>query len=460
MLLYNQLTKEVLSSILKSIDEAIHVVNIEGVTVFYNEVAAKHDGLTMDEVLGKPILTVFPSLTERTSTLLKVLSTKQPILNQPQSYLNIHGKIIETLNTTLPIFDREKIVGAVEIGKDYSRIKQLYERLLDLETAKRQMRSRKKHNHYTFEDIKTINPSFQQLKLVAQKLARSDSPMIVFGESGTGKELFVQGVHHASPRREAPFIAQNCAAIPANLLESILFGTIKGSYTGAVDRPGLFEVANGGTLFLDELHAMPIDLQAKLLRVLEDGIVRRVGGVKNITVDVRVMVAMNLHPLKAVEQEKLRHDLFYRLNVLSFELTPLRERRDDILFLTQHFIDFYNEKLRKQIRGLDSNTEKLFLTYQWPGNVRELKHCLEYMMNVADQDILTAAELPIFLKNQKPLPALSQDRLALKDHIEQLERELIAQALSCTNGNINQAAGLLEIPRQTLQYKLKKYRAE
>lgn len=460
MLLYNQLTKEVLSSILKSIDEAIHVVNIEGVTVFYNEVAAKHDGLTIDEVLGKPILKVFPSLTERTSTLLKVLSTKQSILNQPQSYMNIHGKIIETLNTTLPIFDREKIVGAVEIGKDYSRIKQLYERLLDLETGKRHLTARKKHEHYTFADLKTINPTFQQLKLVAQKLARSDSPMIVFGESGTGKELFVQGVHHASPRREAPFIAQNCAAIPANLLESILFGTVKGSYTGAVDRPGLFEVANGGTLFLDELHAMPIDLQAKLLRVLEDGIVRRVGGIKNITVDVRVIVAMNLHPLKAVEQEKLRHDLFYRLNVLSFELTPLRERRDDILFLAQHFIDFYNEKLRKQIRGYDSNTEKLFLNYQWPGNVRELKHCLEYMMNVAEQDTLTEGELPIFLKNQKPLPAWSKGRLALKDHIEQLERDLISEALSRTNGNINQAAVLLEIPRQTLQYKLKKYRAE
>ncbi|MEW8987272.1 MAG: sigma 54-interacting transcriptional regulator, partial [Bacillus sp. (in: firmicutes)] len=394
------------------------------------------------------------------STLLKVLSTQQPIINQPQSYMNLHGKIIETLNTTLPIFDQERIVGAVEIGKDYSRIRQLYERLLDIKTGKKAGAQNKKKVRYTLDDLLSVNPTFQRMKAVAEKLARSTSPIIVYGESGTGKELFVQGIHHASARRDAPFIAQNCAAIPANLLESILFGTAKGSYTGALDRPGLFELANGGTLFLDELHAMPIELQAKLLRVLEDGIVRRIGGVKDVVVNVRVIAAMNVHPLTAVEEQKLRHDLFYRLNVLSFELSPLRERKEDILFLSQHFIKYYNHLFHKQIVGLDTNTEKLFLAYHWPGNVRELKHCIEYMMNVSECSMLTEADLPIFLQKKQQLRENSLASLALKENVEVLEKDLITQALTLAKGNIKQAASLLEIPRQTLQYKLKKYRAE
>lgn len=458
---YHNVTKEVLASILKSIDEAIHVVNIEGISIFYNEVAAKHDGLNVDEVLGKPILSVFPSLNEKTSTLLNVLKTKQSMYNQPQSYVNLHGKKIETINTTLPIFDQGEIIGAVEIGKDYSRIKQLYERLLDLERGIKQSKVVKKQVQYTLDDIKTINPAFNQLKEVAKKLAGSNSPMIVYGESGTGKELFVQGIHFASNRSGAPFVAQNCAAIPTNLLESILFGTAKGSYTGAIDRQGLFELANGGTLFLDELHALPIELQAKLLRVLEDGVVRRVGGTKNVSVDVRIIAAMNLHPLKAVEQNKLRHDLFYRLNVLSFELLSLRERKEDILFLASHFIKHYNQVLHKSVSGLHPDIQSIFLDYSWPGNVRELKHTIEYMLNISNQEWLQVEDLPVFLKqNKAKLQKVQYDNLSLRKHLDECERKFISKALLRSNGNIKQAARLLEIPRQTLQYKMKKYSAE
>ncbi|WP_318508678.1 sigma-54 interaction domain-containing protein [Bacillus sp. T3] len=462
MLEYYNVTKEVLASILKSIDEAIHVVNIEGISVFYNEVAAKHDGLSVHEVLGKPVLSVFPSLNEKTSTLLNVLQTKQPIYNQPQSYVNLHGKKIETMNTTLPIFDQGKIIGAVEIGKDYSRIKQLYERLLDLENGfKKSQAVVKKRVQYSLEDLKTVNPAFIHLKAVAKKLARSSSPIIVYGESGTGKELFVQGIHDASKRRDAPFIAQNCAAIPSNLLESILFGTAKGSYTGAIERPGLFELANGGTLFLDELHAMPIELQAKLLRVIEDGVVRRVGSTKNVSFDVRIIAAMNLHPLTAVEQNKLRPDLFYRLNVLSIELSSLRERAEDILFLADYFIEHYNQILDKSVKGLRPEVEKIFIDYSWPGNVRELKHCIEYMLNVSDHDLLDLGDLPIFLK-QSPMHSHRNkpENLSLREHIEDCEKKLISKALSLSSGNVKKAASLLDIPRQTLQYKMKKYGAD
>jgi arginine utilization regulatory protein len=458
----SELTNEVLASILKSIDEGIHVINPEGITIFYNEVAAKHDGLQVDEVLGKPLLEVFPSLNKETSTLYKVLITKKPIYNQPQIYLNKHSVKIETINTTLPIFVKEEFIGAVEIAKDYSTMKVLSERLLELQKGllpNSKDKLKPKNTRFILDDLISVDENFMIMKEKANKLAQSESPILVYGESGTGKELLVQGIHHASKRTDGPFIAQNCAAIPEALLESILFGTAKGSYTGAVDRPGLFELADGGTLFLDELHTMPIELQAKLLRVLEDGIVRRVGGSKSFSVDVRIIAAMNEHPRSALSNEKLRSDLFYRLNVLMFELAPLRERKEDILILTVHFIRIFNQQLGKKINGITREVELLFLQYQWPGNVRELKHCIEYMMNMCEGYQLTSNDLPIMFKQnmeQKRKVGLKPESLSLRKNIQQLESSLISKALAISSGNINQAAKLLEIPRQTLQYKLQK----
>ena len=261
---------------------------------------------------------------------------------------------------------------------------------------------------------------------------------------------------------EYPFIAQNCAAIPESLLESLLFGTAKGSYTGAVDRPGLFELADGGTLFLDEIHAMPISLQAKLLRVLEDGVVRRVGSTKTVMTNVRVMGAMNISPHQALQEKQLRPDLFYRLNVLMFQLPPLRNRKVDILFLTDHFITFFNNKLHKQVHGLDSSVQSLFQSYTWPGNVRELKHAVEYMMNVCDGETLMMQHLPVMLQTkgiEKPVD-LEKEKFSLREQLHRYEHNLIAKAMEQADGNIQQAAKLLQIPRQTLQYKLKKKSAE
>lgn len=457
----SEMTNEVLAAILKSIDEGIHVVNPKGITIFYNEVAAKHDGLRVDEVLGKPLLEVFPSLNKETSTLYKVLLTKEPIFNQPQVYLNKHSVKIETINTTLPIFVKDEFIGAVEIAKDYSRMKLMTERLLELQKGlhhKTKEKQNLKTISFTLEDLITANEKFKSMKEKAKKLAQSESPILVYGESGTGKELLVQGIHHVSKRRNAPFIAQNCAAIPEALLESILFGTAKGSYTGAIDRPGLFELADGGTLFLDELHTMPMELQAKLLRVLEDGIVRRVGGSKSFSVNVRIIAAMNERPSDALANQKLRSDLFYRLNVLMFELPPLRERKEDILLLTKHFIKLFNGHLDKKIQGITSELEALFLQYPWPGNVRELKHSIEYMMNICEGYQLTSYDLPIFFKQNMKQESreMKVETLSLRKNLHELEASLISQALSISSGNVNQAAKLLEIPRQTLQYKLQK----
>jgi arginine utilization regulatory protein len=460
------MSHEILSAILNGIDEGIHAVDLNGKTIFYNKIAAQHDGVTIPEVIGKPLLEVFPSLTNQSSTLLKVIESKVPIYNQPQSYVNLHGKKIETINTTLPIWNEGKMVGAVEIAKDYSRLKILSEKLVDLQkrihhTKKDQQTS--SPLQYSFESLKTIHPELQKMKDKAEKLAKTNSPILIIGESGTGKELFVQGIHHASLRSIGPFIVQNCAAIPESLLESLLFGTSKGSFTGAVERPGLFEIADGGTLFLDEIHAMPVDLQAKLLRVLEDGDIRRLGSTKSIRVDVRVISAMNIPPLQAIEQQKLRADLFYRLNVLMFELPPLRERKMDIPYLTDYFINCFNEKLEKKVIGINNVVQNLFLEYSWPGNVRELKHTVEYMMYVCDDNILTDEDLPVILKRaeiDRKNIQVNKSNLNLRDRLTSYEKELITEALLLSEGNLQKAAKILSIPRQTLQYKLKKFNAE
>lgn len=462
----SDISKDMLAAILQGIDEGIHAIDTTGTTIFYNEVAAKHDGMTVEEVIGKPLIEAFPSLSAETSTLLKVLELQKPIYNRAQSYVNIHGEMIETMNTTLPIFDNGKLVGAVEIAKDYSKLKILSERLLQLQSETTNEIVTKptecSGTRYTFQDLLTKNNTFQHMKEEAEKLAKSDSPILVYGESGSGKELFVQGIHHSSTREKGPFIAQNCAALPESLLESILFGTVKGSYTGAMDKPGLFEIAHGGTLFLDELHEMPFELQAKLLRVLEDGIVRRIGSTTSLSVDVRIVTAMNVHPQKALHEELIRPDLFYRLNVLTFELIPLRERKEDIELLADRFIFDFNEKLNKRVKGLNEKVRKLFKEYHWPGNVRELKHTIEYMMNICEDDesYLNVDHLPFMLKEsftESEDEKEMTENLSLRKHVTRVEKELILTALQKTDGNVLQAAKLLNIPRQTLQYKKQKY---
>ncbi|WP_272867242.1 sigma-54 interaction domain-containing protein [Bacillus massiliigorillae] len=457
MLEKDVVTKELMEALLKVIDEGIHVIDLSGKTILYNKVAASLDSMKAEEVIGKHLLRVFPSLTKKTSTLLSVIESGQAIYHKQQTYANIHGATIDTINTTLPIFVDRKLVGAVEIAKDISELRKLSERLIDLEKQNAPdipLRKRGTGAFYHFHDIKTDNETFMNIIEMAKKASKSSSSILVFGESGSGKELFVQGVHNASPRKKGPFIAQNCAALPEALLESILFGTAKGSYTGAIDRPGLFELANGGTLFLDEIQSMSMSLQTALLRVIEDGVIRRVGATKNVAVDVRVIAAMNIHPEQALNENVLRLDLYYRLNVLSFQLPPLRERKEDILLLANYFIQGFNKSFQLKVLGMTKELEFQLLQHTWPGNVRELKHCIEYMMNVSDSSILQVQDLPVFF-NQRSHERKSSTIPPLREALKEKEKQLLEMALQQTEGNVLKAAQLLQIPRQTLQYKLK-----
>ncbi|MGG4461023.1 sigma 54-interacting transcriptional regulator [Brevibacillus porteri] len=459
-------TVEMLQAILGAIDEGIHVVDANGITIFYNHVAAKLDGLTSEEVLGKPLLEVFPSLDRQSSTLLRVIDSGESIYNQTQTYKNWKGMRVETINTTLPVRVGKRLVGAVEVAKDIGKLKELSERLVDLQAQISKPKRTKRsvdETTFHFEDILTMSEKMKRLKERARKAARTTSPVLIYGETGTGKELFVQSIHHASVRSSKPFIAQNCAALPAALLESLLFGTTKGSFTGADDRPGLFELADGGTLFLDELNSMPLDLQAKLLRVLQDGQIRRIGGSQSTKVDVRVIAAVNEVPQSLVERGIMRTDLYYRINVVSFELPPLRERREDVDMLIDHFLQKFNRIFGMNVRGISGEVASLFAAYDWPGNVRELEHVIEAAMNMVESDIILLDHLPAHLlerspseKNEAPISAqlLSKEGCTLPEILREVEEKVIKDAMQQTDGNVLRAAKLLGIPRQTLQYKL------
>ncbi|HHY38723.1 MAG TPA: sigma 54-interacting transcriptional regulator [Clostridia bacterium] len=458
-----------LSEIMDCIEEAIHVIDKTGKTVFYNRAAAEMDGLDPEEVIGRHILTVYPSLTRDTSTLLRAVSTGVPILNRQQTYITQRGASITTVNSTFPLFKKGEVVGAVEVSKDITKIKALVDAISDLRA---ELHGRRKGSPevvearatFTLDDIIGESPEILSLKEIAKKAANTSSPVLIWGETGTGKELFVQAIHNASRRRAGPFVAQNCSALPETLLEGIFFGTVRGSFTGSADRPGLFELAHGGTLYLDELNSMPLGLQAKLLRVLESGQVRRLGDTKLRSVDVRIIASTSSDPAECVEAGALRADMYYRLNVVSFRIPPLRERREDIPLLVRHFIALRNAALNSSVEGVSAEVMDIFQRYSWPGNVRELKHTIEAAMNLLPGRFIETAHLSAFLvramKNLASTQAPSvKQRLAgkpLKQQIAEAEKECIIQALKACRGNVARAAKLLRVPRSTLQYRIGK----
>jgi two-component system, NtrC family, response regulator AtoC len=298
-----------------------------------------------------------------------------------------------------------------------------------------------------------------------RRVASSEAGTILIeGENGTGKDLVAKTLHYQSSRLSEPFIAINCAAIPETLLESELFGYEKGAFTDArSQKRGLFELADKGTLFLDEIGEIPMVLQAKLLRVLEDSTFRRLGGLQDITVDIRLIAATNKNLREAVQEKAFRQDLYFRLNVIQITIPPLRQRPDDIPPMVSFFISHYNRKFKRNIVGVSPATEQILLSYDWPGNVRELRNAVERAMILEDSSYLTPASLPISIVDGDMHPhrfaaaasssVIPQEGISLEEN----ERMLVTQALEKTNGNQTQAARLLKITRDTLRYKMKKF---
>ena len=380
-----------------------------------------------------------------------------------QTYLNKDGKEITTINTTMPLIMNKDVVGAIEIAKNITEIQELSETILELQkeinTPNRKIKKIKK---YTFENIFGKDPEFSVSLSVARKASKTSASVFIYGETGTGKELIAQSIHYEGSRKNMPFLAQNCAALPETLLEGILFGTAKGGFTGAIDRPGLFEQSNGGTLLLDEVNSMPYELQAKLLRVLQEGYIRRVGGMKDIPIDVRIIATTNEQPFVLLNKGILRKDLYYRLNIIPINVPPLRERKLDIIPLGEIFIKKYNDLYEKQVWLISDKAKEKLLNYTWPGNVRELENVIMAALSMIDDEhvineynILTP-EIDNYFNNFNNIQSEIGNK-SLNEILEDIEKNIIIDALKKNSANISKTAKELGIKRQTLQHKLKKY---
>ncbi len=451
-----------MQKILHHIDEGVHVLDKNGNTIIYNDAMSKLEKMETKEVIRKPFGEVFKSLNNESSTLLKALSSRVTTTDLKQTYLNKDGKEITTINTTLPIVVNDEVIAVIEVAKNITKMAEMSHTILKLqnEIVKPEKTKTKRIRKYNFHNIIGDSNNFINVIERAKKASKNSASVFIFGETGTGKELIAQSIHYESSRKDKPFIAQNCAALPESLLEGLLFGTSKGGFTGAVDRAGLFEQANGGTLLLDEINSMPYELQAKLLRVLQENYIRRIGGTADIPIDVRIVTTSNEPTELILKYGKIRKDLFYRLNVIQLNIPPLRDRKEDIMMLANMFIHKFNERLNKEILSISKEAEDSLMKYDFPGNVRELENIIMASISMSDDNerILNMNHLSL-LNNFKDddiiTPEIEED--GIDEYLAKLEKHLIEKTLKEYDHNITRTAKTLKIKRQTLQHKMKKY---
>lgn len=492
----NDYTCEIMREVISHLSEGVVISDESGCLVYCNNAAARMDSIVVENVLGDKIENVYKMSDGSECPLPKAIRERRASLNYRQRYTTRLGKSVDAVANTWPIFRGTDVLGAFNVLQDWSTVSELHKEIIDLreklmmqesEAAgerkvqgaaagsrdeaggeKKGLRKSGKSllsARYTFADILYSCDSMRRLIEQSRQVARSDSSVLIYGETGTGKELFAQSIHNASPRADGPFLAINCAALPENLLESLLFGSVKGAYTGAENRAGFFEQADHGTLLLDEINSMNILLQAKLLRVLQEGTVRRIGGNTEKRVDVRVLSCTNVPPQQAVAEGRIRQDLFYRLGVVNLNIPPLRERKEDIPLLVDHFIASCNRSMQRSVHGIDSITMEIFQAYSWPGNVRELEHAIEHAMNVLpySEDIITPEYIPQNLLSpaeikEAPTPvAPEQPEDSLSGKLQGMERKTICTVLAENHGNISKSARILRLSRQNLQYRIKRY---
>ncbi len=449
--------------ILDKINVGVHAVNKEGRTIIYNKKMRDIEGMSTEDVLDKNLLDVFSFDSNGNSTLMEALRDGKMVQNAKQTYYNNRAQEITTINDTFPFLEDGVRIGAIEIARDVTKYERLVrENLLKTGDAR-----------HTFDSIIGSSDRLQEVIEAGRRAARTSSSILITGETGTGKELFAQSIHNGSPRSSKPFISQNCAAIPDSLLEGLLFGTKKGAFTGAVERPGLFEQAEGGTLLLDEINSLNPALQAKLLRVLQEKTVRRVGDTKDRAVDVRIIATINEDPVDAIADGRLRKDLYYRLSVVSLFIPPLRERKPDIKDLASFFIGKYSSLFGMDVKRLDDEVLGLFHSYDWPGNVRELEHTIEGSMNLMEyEDTLSYLHLPIQFRNKPKLLPREKTQFSdmmenniqkgqtikpLDEYMEEAEISYLKKVLSSHDFNVTKSAEALGVSRQSLQYRIRKW---
>lgn len=441
----------ILKSVLELAYDGILVVDTEGRITMISDAYKRFLGVEGDALIGKHVTEVIEN-----TRMHIVAQTGVPEINDFQE---IRGDYM--LATRIPYYVDGKLAGAIGkvIFRNISELHSINKKYTKIEQELRNLRSEISSIHYakySFDQIITANAQMDTLKKQAEKIAPSRSNILIQGESGTGKELFAHAIHKASRRSDRPFVSVNCAAIPEALLESELFGYEKGAFTGADKngRIGKFELADEGTLFLDEIGDMPLQMQAKILRVLQDGEVERVGSNRPKQVDVRIIAATNKNLKEMVVEKLFRADLYYRLNVMNLHIPPLKERRDDVILLSSHFIDRLNAQNHGKVWGIAEKTQLLMRQYHWPGNIRELRNIIEraYHIMEADQEI-QPYHLPAFLKAADP----DYTGDPLKMMMETYEKKMLLERLIYFNGNKTKTAKDLGISRMALHKKLEKY---
>lgn len=415
-------------------------------------------------IVGKNIFKLIKGLKKSESTFYRVFKTEEPVFDQVQTFINYENKRVTGVSNVFPLKKGSKVIGAVEILSSINDYGNLHAKIIN--QFKKKNIVKESRDNGTIFNIDSIIGSSSKINEMKDKLyiiSNSNSPVLITGETGTGKELVAQSIHNLDfERKEFPFIALNCAAIPSDLLESTLFGTIEGGFTGAKNKTGLFELADKGTLLLDEINSMEYNLQAKLLRVLQTNEIRRVGDDKVIKLNVRIIATSNVNMLEAVKENKIRKDLYYRLNVMNIEIPPLRDRKDDIVDLAKYFLKTYSVELDKKVSHFSDECLDRLKCYNWPGNVRELKYLIENLVSFATDDKITCNNLSDKLKNE----IIKSDFFneinlnegkSFSELVSEYEIEIIKSAMIKSNGNQAKAARILSIPRQTLFNKIKKY---
>lgn len=471
------------SDIFQIFDEGVIIYEKGGKIVFYNNAQSKIDGISQFEAIGKSMYELY-HINSLENPMLRCINTQKPVIGSTSQYRTRSGKQINANRNIYPLYDEKEFVGVICFIREYSRIASNVKQA----QSKSPLQTNKKGPKVSFRDIIGKNSLFMQSVQTAIHATKSTSAVMLVGESGTGKELFAQSIHNHGQWKNKSFTVINCSAIPENLLEGILFGTSQSAFTGAMEKSGLFEQANGGTLFLDEINSMPIGLQAKMLRVIQERKVRRVGSLEEIEIDLKIISSVNENPEKAIEANRLRQDLFYRLGVVLVNIPPLRDRLDDLSLLTPYFIKRCNQKLNKNVKKIDDEVADMFMHYRWPGNVRELEHVIEGTMNmISIESTITKHLLPdhftkhfpnteiktmpsvgetISISNLKEIEDAGSNSIKpysidynsqnLKDTLTEVENHIIQEMIRLCNGNAAKAAKNLGISRQLIYLKMKK----
>jgi PAS domain S-box-containing protein len=427
------------TAIVEAISEGLLTVDGQGLVTYMNPAGIRILGLEHQEVIGRHIRDVV----EYRPDILNVLASGEGYTDR-EFFHKTSTRNLHLIKTAVPIRDENGgIVGVVDVFREAKRVRQMVNQMIGAQAT------------FTFDDFVGRTPEIQDVLRLARAAADSSSNVLIQGESGTGKEILAQAIHTGSRRKEGPFVAVNCAAIPRELIESELFGHEEGAFTGARrgGRPGKFELANGGTIFLDEIGDMPPDMQVKLLRVLQERKLVRVGGSNYIDINVRVIAATNCDLQAEVEDGNFRRDLYYRLNVLLITMVPLRHWLEDLPLLVDHIIGKLNRKLGKSIKGAAPAVIERLRRHSWPGNVRELENVLERAMHVGRGDLLDVECLPKVGKAEGMSASLHQGGVS----IDEVEKVAIAKTMEAMEGNISRAARVLRISRNTLYSKIRRY---